>query len=245
MKLQDILKLAVQMGIEKDPRGKAEIKRLLASNKEKYEKLSEEEKEYFDTSSLENPFPDSRILVGDPKIEVKSVMVGIDMEVPEVLLADRLREKGEAIDLIISHHPEGVALVNLDKVDEDKKGRYETLFKHIQDQLQGTIKEVRPSTRLTDSVACLSGNTYDMSGYMEKILKSAGQKTPENKRVLELNMAHPVMEKIHAMFEKDKNDAQLNNYIHLLLDLAVIGEGGKVDDPSRFSKLVGNLMAAV
>jgi molecular chaperone HtpG len=134
--------------------------------------------------------------------------------------------------------------LDLDKVDEDKKGRYEILFKHIRTQLQDTIKEVRPSTRLTDSVACLSGNTYDMSGYMEKILKSAGQKTPENKRVLELNMAHPVMEKIHAMFEKDKNDARLNNYIHLLLDLAVIGEGGKVDDPSRFSKLVGNLMAA-
>ncbi|MEA1992316.1 MAG: molecular chaperone HtpG [Thermodesulfobacteriota bacterium] len=134
--------------------------------------------------------------------------------------------------------------LDLDKVDEDKKGRYETLFKHIRAQLQNTIKEVRPSTRLTDSVACLSGNTYDMSGYMEKILKSAGQETPENKRVLELNMAHPVMEKIHAIFEKDKNDAQLNDYILLLLDLAVIGEGGKVDDPSRFSKLVGDLMAA-
>ncbi len=134
--------------------------------------------------------------------------------------------------------------LDLDKVDEDKKGRYETLFKHIRAQLEDTIKEVRPSTRLTDSVACLSGNTYDMSGYMEKILKSAGQKTPENKRVLELNMAHPVMEKIHAMFEKDKNDARLNDHIHLLLDLAVIGEGGKVDDPSRFSKLVGDLMAA-
>jgi len=133
--------------------------------------------------------------------------------------------------------------LDLEKVDEDKKGRYETLFKHIRTQLQDTIKEVRPSTRLTDSVACLSGNTYDMSGYMEKILKASGQKTPENKRVLELNMAHPVMEKIHAMFEKDKNDAQLNDYIHLLVDLAVIGEGGKVDDPSRFSKLVGNLMA--
>jgi len=133
--------------------------------------------------------------------------------------------------------------LDLEKVDEDKKGQYETLFKHIRTQLQDTIKEVRPSTRLTDSVACLSGNTYDMSGYMEKILKASGQKTPENKRVLELNMAHPVMEKIHAMFEKDKNDAQLNDYIHLLVDLAVIGEGGKVDDPSRFSKLVGNLMA--
>jgi molecular chaperone HtpG len=135
--------------------------------------------------------------------------------------------------------------LDLEKVDEDKKGKYETLFKHIRVRLEDTIKEVRPSTRLTNSVACLSGDTYDMSGYMEKILKSAGQKTPENKRVLELNMAHPVMEKIHGMFEADKKDPKLDDYIHLLLDLAVIGEGGKLEDPSKFSKLVGNLMAGV
>jgi len=133
--------------------------------------------------------------------------------------------------------------LELDKVDEDKKGKYETLFKHIRVQLEDTVKEVRPSTRLIKSVSCLSGNTFDMSGYMEKILKSAGQQLPENKRVLELNMDHPVMEKIRGMFEADKNDPKLNDYIHLLLDLAVIGEGGKLDDPSRFSKLIGDLMA--
>jgi len=135
--------------------------------------------------------------------------------------------------------------LDLDKVDEDTKGKYETLFKHIRAQLEDTIKEVRPSTRLTDSVACLSGDSYDMSGYMEKILKSSGQEVPKTKRVLELNMAHPVMEKIHAMFEADKDDARLGEYIHLLLDLAVIGEGGKVEAPSRFSKVVGDLMAEV
>ena len=133
--------------------------------------------------------------------------------------------------------------LDLDKVDEDKKGKFETLLKHIRVKLEDTIKEVRPSTRLTDSVACLSGDIHDMSGYMEKILKSSGQETPDNKRVLELNMVHPVMEKIKGMFEADKNDPKLNDYILLLLDLAVIGEGGKVDDPSRFSKLVGDLMA--
>jgi len=135
--------------------------------------------------------------------------------------------------------------LDLDKVDEDTKGKYETLFKHIRAQLEDTIKEVRPSTRLTDSVACLSGDSYDMSGYMEKILKSSGQEVPKTKRVLELNMAHLVMEKIHAMFEADKDDAKLGEYIHLLLDLAVIGEGGKVEAPSRFSKVVGDLMAEV
>ncbi len=135
--------------------------------------------------------------------------------------------------------------LDIDKVDEEKKDKYETLFKHIRVQLEDTIKEVRPSTRLTDSVACLSGDTYDMSGYMEKILKSTGQQVPENKRALELNMSHPVMEKILGMFEADKDDPKLNDYVQLLLDLAVIGEGGKVEDPSNFSKKIGNLMAGV
>ena len=133
--------------------------------------------------------------------------------------------------------------LDLDKVDEEEKGKYESLFKHIRVQLEDTIKEVRPSTRLTDSVACLSGDDHDMSGYMEKILKSSGQEMPENKRMLELNMSHPVMDKINGMFEADKDDPKLGDYIHLLLDLAVIGEGGKVDDPSKFSKTVGDLMA--
>ena len=135
--------------------------------------------------------------------------------------------------------------LDLDKVDEDKKDKYETLFKHIRAKLEETIKEVKPSTRLTDSVACLSGDTADMSGYLEKILKSTGQPVPENKRVLELNMQHPVMDKINAMFEADKEDPKLDDYIHLLRDLAVIAEGGKIEDPSQFSKTVGDLMAGV
>jgi molecular chaperone HtpG len=133
--------------------------------------------------------------------------------------------------------------LELEKTTDEQKTRYEDLLKYIRIQLQDTIKEVRPSQRLTDSVACLSGDTYDMSGYMEKILKSAGQKVPVNKRVLELNMAHPVMEKINNMFKNDQKDPRLNEYIHLLLDLAIIGEGGKLEDPSRFSKFVGDLMA--
>ncbi len=135
--------------------------------------------------------------------------------------------------------------LDLDKVAEDKKDKYEALFKHIRVLLEETIKEVRPSTRLTDSVACLAGDTYDMSGYMEKILKATGQEAPKNKRVLELNTRHPVMDKINGMYEADKEDARFKDYVHLLLDLAVIAEGGKIEDPSRFSRLVGDLMAEV
>jgi molecular chaperone HtpG len=133
--------------------------------------------------------------------------------------------------------------LDVEDVDEESKDKFESLFKFIRAELEDTIKEVKPSTRLTDSVACLSGDTHDMSAYMEKILRSAGQEPPEVKRVLELNTAHPVLEKMNALLEKDREDATLKNYTRLLLDLATIGEGGKVEDPSRFSRLVGELMA--
>ena len=79
---------------------------------------------------------------------------------------------------------------------------------------------------------------------IEKILKASGKEAPEAaKRVLELNIDHPAIDKIKVVFEKDKNDPVLKDYCHLLHDMALISEGGKVEDPSRFSKVVGDLMA--
>jgi molecular chaperone HtpG len=124
-----------------------------------------------------------------------------------------------------------------------EKGDFAELFEHIKTRLDKTIKEVKPSTRLKESVACLSGDTYDMSAYMEKILKSTGQKTPDTKRVLELNTEHPVVVKLKEVFDKDKKSETVNDYADLLFDMATIGEGGKIENPARFSKLVGELMA--
>ena len=109
MKLQKLYEMIVQEGIARDPRGKKRIKEVLAQEKNKFEKLESDEKLYFDEERLINPFADTRILIGDKNTHVKSAIVGIDMEVAEVLLADRLREKGTKIDLIITHHPEGFA----------------------------------------------------------------------------------------------------------------------------------------
>ena len=133
--------------------------------------------------------------------------------------------------------------LDIDKVDESKKKDYNALFGFIKGKLEEKVKEVRPSTRLKDSLSCLSGDAYDLSGYMEKILKASGQKLPETKRVLEVNMNHPVIEKIKSLYEADQKNPELENYSKLLYDMAVIGEGGKVDDPSRLSKTVGELMA--
>ena len=133
--------------------------------------------------------------------------------------------------------------LDLDKVDDKKKEAYSALFDFIKTSLDEKVKEVKPSTHLKDSVACLSGEAYDMSAYMEKILKASGQDVPKAKRVLELNMDHPLLAKIKAIYEKDQDAAVLKDYTDLLYDMAVISEGGKIDNPSRFGKVIGDLMA--
>lgn len=116
MKLKDLYKEIVRIGIENDPRGKDCVLKILKENLEAYQKLSEKEREFFDLEKLENPYSDTRILWGDENNDVKTILVGIDMEGSEILLADRLREKGTKIDLILAHHPEGKALASLYEV---------------------------------------------------------------------------------------------------------------------------------
>jgi molecular chaperone HtpG len=133
--------------------------------------------------------------------------------------------------------------LELGDVDADKEKTYAPLFGFIKSKLQDRVKDVKPSTRLKDSLACLSGDAQDLSAYMEKILKASGQSPPLAKRVLELNPNHPALERIKSLYEKDRNNPVLENYSELLLDMAVIGEGGRLENPGRFSKLMGKLMA--
>ena len=116
MKLSEIYELAIKTGIANDPRGKKEVERTLKNAKKTFDGLKGDEKKEFDQEKLINPYSDTRILFGAPDLEVKTVLTGIDIEVGEVLLADRLREKGRPIDLIIAHHPEGKALAELSEV---------------------------------------------------------------------------------------------------------------------------------
>ncbi|MBI2031826.1 MAG: NGG1p interacting factor NIF3 [Candidatus Levybacteria bacterium] len=116
MTLQEIYDLAVEMGIKADPRGEAGVRKFLARTKKDYEELSLKKKEFFDKESLKNPYSDSRILYGGSKIRVDTLMVGIDAGVADLLLLDRLNQKGRGIDLLISHHPTGHALASLHEV---------------------------------------------------------------------------------------------------------------------------------
>ena len=130
-----------------------------------------------------------------------------------------------------------------DKDKEDKEDDHKPLFGFIKGKLESKVKDVKASARLKDSVACLTGEDHDMSAYMEKILKASGQTAPETKRVLELNMTHPLMGKINALFENDRDNTALTDYCQMLFDLAIVAEGGKLENPARFSRLVGEAMA--
>jgi molecular chaperone HtpG len=132
--------------------------------------------------------------------------------------------------------------LDTDAVDEAKEEAYKALFGFIKGQLSKHVKEVKPSTRLKQSVACLSGDAHDLSAYMEKILKASGQELPDTRRVLELNMDHPVVTRMNDLFEQDRKDPKLKAYSEMLLDLALVGEGGKLPDPARFAKQVGELL---
>lgn len=114
MRIQEIYNLAIEMGKEADFRPADNINRLLSWRKEKFNKLSLEERLEFDEASLKNPYSDSRILNVAQDKEIRRVLVGIDIDSAEILLAKEL----DKIDLIISHHPLGQALASLHEVME-------------------------------------------------------------------------------------------------------------------------------
>ena len=131
------------------------------------------------------------------------------------------------------------------ELEENKENpeEFNALFGFIKGSLEANVREVKASSRLKDSVSCLTGDANDMSAYMEKLLKASGQSMPAVKRVLEINLAHPLIGKIKTMFESDRDNPALKDYCELLFDLAVIAEGGKLENPSKFSRLVGEAMA--
>ncbi len=112
MTTQQIHNLAITMGIKADLRGEKVVLKNLQRTKEKYNKLDKEAKEEFDKEKLINPYPDTRVLFDSRIKNIKKILVGIDIGTEELLLAEKLGN----IDLVISHHPQGIGLANLESV---------------------------------------------------------------------------------------------------------------------------------
>jgi len=182
MKINEIYNLAIKMGIEADFRGREVVERLLKRKKEKYVKLSEKEKEEFDIEALENPYLDSRILNIAKDKEIKRILVGIDIDPAEILLA---KEIGD-IDLIISHHPLGRGLAHLSDVMElqcDVLNQYGVPINIVESLMRERISEVaRGVNRLNH------------------------QRTVDTARILGFNLIclHTVCDNLAAEFLKDK-----------------------------------------
>ncbi|HHX50015.1 MAG TPA: NGG1p interacting factor NIF3 [Clostridia bacterium] len=144
MKLKEIYRLAIEQGIKHDPRGQEKVMELLRKTNEEFRDLKEEEKADFDLERMENPYSDTRILCGNENLEVKRLLAGIDIEVGELLLAERLG----GFDLVLAHHPEGKALAALDNVmhlQEDLLEKYGVPINVAESILSARITEVKRS----------------------------------------------------------------------------------------------------
>ena len=147
MKLERLYKKAVDIGIENDLRGKNEIKKILKEEKEKCDTLKKDELDFYDKNRLFNPFADTRVLNGDLDKDINTVIVGIDMQVGEILLTYLLnRDFDKKIDLIISHHPEGHALAQLHdvmKLQADLMAAYGVNISVAEQLMEKRISEVQ------------------------------------------------------------------------------------------------------
>ncbi|MCD6010010.1 MAG: molecular chaperone HtpG [Pseudomonadota bacterium] len=167
-----------------------------------------------------------------------------------VLLHDRIDE------WLVSHLTEydgkslaDVAKGNLDlgeiEGEEEKQAQEETakakedLVKRVQAALGEDVQEVRVTHRLTDSPACVVLSENDMGFQMRRIMEAAGQPLPEVKPILELNPDHPLVSRLESA-----DDASFGDLARILLDQAIIAEGGHLDDPAAYVKRLNAMLTA-
>jgi len=169
-----------------------------------------------------------------------------------LLLSDRVDE------WLTSHLPEfeGKALTSVAKgaldlgaieTEEERKSQEETekgaegLVERIKNALGERVEAVRVSHRLTSSPACIVLGERDMALYMQQLLKQAGHEVSSTKPVLEINPTHPML----ARIEGEKDDTRFAEWSALLLDQAILAEGGQLEDPAGFVARINQLMLAL
>ena len=169
-----------------------------------------------------------------------------------LLLSDRVDE------WLTSHLPEfeGKALTSVAKgaldlgaieTEEERKSQEETekgaegLVERIKNALGERVEAVRVSHRLTSSPACIVLGERDMALYMQQLLKQAGHEVSSTKPVLEINPTHPMLVRI----EGEKDDTRFAEWSALLLDQAILAEGGQLEDPAGFVARINQLMLAL
>ena len=126
---------------------------------------------------------------------------------------------------------------------EEKSGEFAPLLTWLGEQLTDEVKEVRLSTRLTTSPACLVSDADDITPTLEKMYRAMGQQVPPVKRILELNPDHPLVSGLRTAHGERADDPNLPETAELLYGTALLAEGGDLADPARFAKLLADRLA--
>ena len=125
---------------------------------------------------------------------------------------------------------------------EEKAAAHKDLMSALRVALQDDVKEVRLSTRLTDSAAVLVSDEHDVTPHLARLLKQAGHEVPQGKRILELNPDHALVERLHALHATNADDPRLTEFAKVLFEQALLAEGSALPDPVGFARRVVDLM---
>jgi molecular chaperone HtpG len=143
-----------------------------------------------------------------------------------------------------------IAKGQVDLETEEEKKSAETaredfagLLSWMTTKLADHVTEVRLSTRLTTSPACIVGNANDLTPTLEKMYRAMGQDLPQIKRILELNPTHPLVTALRKAHEQGGDDEGNTELAELLYGMALLAEGGELTDPSRFTQQIANRLA--
>ncbi|MGX1305043.1 molecular chaperone HtpG [Streptomyces albogriseolus] len=130
-----------------------------------------------------------------------------------------------------------------DKSEDEQKQQAESyagLLGWMREQLDADVKEVRLSTRLTRSPACLVADADDLTPALENMYRAMGQEVPHSKRILELNPDHALVKGLNEAYSEREDRSELTDTAELLYTLAVVAEGGRPKDPARFVGLMAD-----
>lgn len=216
MNLSDFYKKAITTGIENDPRGKDVVLKELERKRKEYEGLSQKQKETFDRENLDNPYADSRILYGTGEEPLNRILVGIDIEVGEVLLADTLRSRSKPVDLIVSHHPEGRAFANLHSVmymQSDILSRFGVPINIAEGAMEGRIKEIERRlmpvnhTRAVDAARLLDIPFLCLHTPADNMVAAYLQQMFDHEKPYTLEDVVDLLRKVPEYLEAEKNSS--------------------------------------
>ena len=170
------------------------------------------------------------------KADGKEVLLMID-PIDDFVIPQLMEYKGKKLKAV----NKGELEEDKDTLKEEEK-QFEGLIGFAKDLLPG-VKEVKLTTRLKDSAACLVGDEYSMSPHIEEMMRRMGQDVPKRESVLELNPGHPVVKKLQALYDADQKDSRAETLTKLLHDQAVIASGAKLDDPAGFATRLNAVLA--